>query len=81
MNDLEPVDAILVDVLGEEGHVVGPLLEHGTEEALEEIFGEVGVVVEIGEGDLGLDHPELGEVAGRVRILGAERRARRYTPG
>ena len=33
------------------------------------------VVGEVGEGDLGLDHPELGEVPARVRVLGAERRA------
>ena len=42
---------------------------------LEEVLGEVGVVGEVGEGDLGLDHPELGEVPGRVRVLGAEGRA------
>ena len=35
---------------------------------------------EIGEGDLGLDHPELGEVAGRVRILGAECGPERIDP-
>ena len=29
----------------------------------------------VGERDLGLDHPELGEVAAGVRVLGAERRA------
>jgi hypothetical protein len=32
------------------------------------------VVSEIGEHDLWLDHPELGEVAARVRILGAKGR-------
>ena len=29
----------------------------------------------VGVGDLGLDHPELGQVAARLRLLGAERRA------
>ena len=47
------------------------------EDVLEEVLGELGVVGEIGERDLGLDHPELGEVAARVRVLGAERRAER----
>ena len=75
----EPLDAILVDVLGEERHVVGSLLERGPEEILEEVFGKVGVVIEIGEGDFGLDHPELGEVARGVRILRGTW-ARTYTP-
>ena len=29
----------------------------------------------VGVGDLGLDHPELGQVAARLRLLGAKRRA------
>ena len=33
------------------------------------------VVRQVGEGDLRLDHPELGEVAAGVRVLGAEGRA------
>ena len=45
------------------------------EDVLEELLGQVGVVGEVGERDLGLDHPELGEVARRVGVLGAERRA------
>ena len=32
---------------------------------------------EVGEGDLGLHHPELGEVPGGVGVLGPERRAER----
>ena len=47
------------------------------EDVLEERLGEVGVGGEIGERDLGLDHPELGEVAAGVAVLGAERRAER----
>ena len=66
---LEPFDAILVDMLSEERHVVAALIEHGAEEILEEVFRQVGVVFQVGEGDFGLDHPELGEVAGGVRIL------------
>ena len=36
---------------------------------------EVGVVVQVGERDFRLDHPELGQVAAGVGVLGAERRA------
>ena len=39
------------------------------------VLGQVRVVVEVGEGHLGLDHPELGQVPARVRVLGAEGRA------
>ena len=45
--------------------------------ALEEPLGERRVVREIGERDLGLDHPELGEVAAGVGVLGAESRSER----
>ena len=41
----------------------------------DEILGELHHVVQVGVGHLGLDHPELGEVAARLRLLGAERRA------
>jgi hypothetical protein len=44
---------------------------------LEEALGEVGVVVEVGEGDLRLDHPELGQVPRGVAVLGAEGRPER----
>jgi hypothetical protein len=35
-------------------------------------FRQCRIVREVGEGNLGLDHPELGEVAAGVRVLGAE---------
>jgi hypothetical protein len=38
---------------------------------LQQRFGEARVVRKIGERDLRLDHPELGEVAAGVRVLGA----------
>jgi hypothetical protein len=38
----------------------------------EEVFGEVDVAVEVHEGDLGLDHPELGEVTAGLRFFRAE---------
>ena len=45
------------------------------DDVLQELLGERHVAVEVAEGHLRLDHPELGEVARRVRVLGAERRA------
>ena len=41
---------------------------------LEEALRQVGVVGQVGEGDLRLDHPELGQVAAGVGVLRAERR-------
>ena len=52
-----------------------PLVEHAADDRDDQVFGQVHHVVEVGVGHLGLDHPELGEVAARLRFLGAERRA------
>ena len=41
---------------------------------LQHVLREVHVVFKVGEGDLGLDHPELGCVALRVGVLRAKRR-------
>ena len=41
---------------------------------LDELFGELHVVVEIVERDLGFDHPEFDQVAAGLRLLGAKRR-------
>ena len=71
----------LLDPLLEERHVVGALVEQRREDVLEEPLGERRVVGEIGERDLRLDHPELGEVAAGVRVLRAERRPERVDLG
>ena len=73
----EPGDALLVDPLGEEFQIVTALVEQRREDVLEKRFRQVGIGREIGKGDLGLDHPELGEVAAGVAVLGAERRSER----
>ena len=49
--------------------------EHVADDAFQERLGQGHVVVQVEEGHLGLDHPELGEVARGVRVLGAERGA------
>src|SRR3546814_11077495 len=44
-------------------------------QVLEELLGHARVLGQVREGDLRLDHPELGQVAGGVGVLGAEGRA------
>ena len=53
------------------------MLQGVADERLEEVLGQLHVVLQLVEGHLGLDHPELGEVARRVGVLGAERGAER----
>ena len=49
-------------------------LEHAADDERDEVLGEAHVAVEVHERDLRLDHPELGQVAARLALLGAERR-------
>ena len=74
-------DHAFLDALLEERHVVGALLQHRPEDVLQQRLGERRVVGEIGERDLRLDHPELGQVPAGVGILGAERGAERVDLG
>ena len=69
-----------VDALVEELHVLRAAFQHVADDALEERLGQVHVVVELEEGHLRLDHPELGQVARRVGVLGAERRPEGVAP-
>ena len=67
----------LVDVLGEELHVLLAVGQHVAADALQEPLGQRHVVGQLEERRLRLDHPELGQVPRRVRVLGAKRRAER----
>jgi glycyl-tRNA synthetase beta chain len=69
-----------LDTLEKEGHVIAAFVQHCAYHVAQEVFRETRQVREIGECDLGLDHPELGEVAGRVRVFGAEGRAEGVDP-
>ena len=51
-----------------------PLVEHARDDRHDESFRQIDHVVERGVRHLGLDHPELGEVAARLRLLRAEHR-------
>ena len=54
-----------IELVGAGGHnVLKDVLEHG--------LGVVHVVVKVGKGHLGLDHPKLGGVARGVGVLGTE---------
>ncbi len=70
------LDALERDEVALERHELAlPLLDDPAHDLDQKVLGERHVVVEVGEGNLGLDHPELGQVAPRLRLLGAERRA------
>ena len=70
-----PLDAAIIDAVVEELHVVGTLVQKVSENRLQEPFGQVRVVGQVGKRNLWLDHPELGEVAGGVGVFRPERRA------
>ena len=56
------------------------VLEHASDDRDNQVLGEIHDVVQIGVGHLRLDHPELGQVAARLRLLGAEGRAEAVDP-
>ena len=58
----------LVDAVVEELHVFRAFFEHVAEDAFQQAFGQFHVAPEVAESHLGLDHPELGEVPGRVAV-------------
>ena len=69
-------DHRLVDPLVEELHVFRAFFQHVAENAFQQPFGQFHVAPEVAKGHFRLDHPELGQVAGRVAVLGAEGRAK-----
>ncbi len=64
----------LLDPLVEEGEVFLSFVQQRREGVFQQCFRQCRIVREVGERDLRLDHPELGEVAAGVRVLGAEGR-------
>ena len=74
---LERFDDRLVDPLVEELHVFRAFFQHVAEDAFQQPFGQFHVAPQVAKGHLRLDHPELGQVAGRVAVLGAEGGAER----
>ena len=71
---LEPLDQPLVIEVVAELHLIRAVFQHIADDELQHIVDTLHVVLQIGEGHLRLDHPELGRVAGGVGVLGAEGR-------
>jgi hypothetical protein len=74
---LEPGDARLVDAVGEKLQVIAAFGQERRENVLEEGLGEIRVVVQVRERELGLHHPEFCKVPAGVAVLSAERRPER----
>ena len=70
----QTLDEPLVDELVQHRELVGAAIHHLVDDVLQHVFRKVHVVFKVGEGDLGLDHPELSRVALRVGVLRAKRR-------
>ena len=71
----EALDEALVHELVEHGKLIGAAVHDVADDVFEHVLGEVHVVCQVGKGDLGLDHPELGGMTRGVGVLGAEGRA------
>ena len=61
-----------VDAVVEEAEVLGTAVEDALEDLLQEDLDQRHLAVQIAEGHLRLDHPELGQVPTGVRVLRAE---------
>ena len=71
-HQLQALDQALVDELVEEGHLIGAVVQHVADDELGHGLGGVHVAFQVAESHLGLDHPELGGVAGGKALLGTE---------
>ena len=69
---LKALDEALIHKLVEELHFLGSVREDIADYVLEHRLGVLHVVLQIRESHLGLDHPELSRMAGRVGLLRAE---------
>ena len=56
----------------EEGEIISAVLQYACDQMLAQAFGEIHVALQVHEGGLGFDHPELREVARGIAVLRAE---------
>ncbi|MGB9647788.1 MAG: hypothetical protein WCB44_22115 [Stellaceae bacterium] len=76
MHELRADDAVefrnepLLDPLVEEGEIFLSFVQQRREGLFQQPFRQCRIVREVGERDLRLDHPKLGEVAAGVRVPG-----------
>ena len=71
-DQLQPLDQTLIEELVEEGQLIGAVVQQIADDIAGHRLGGLKVGVQVGEGHLRLDHPELGGMAGVVALLGAE---------
>ena len=72
-HEVQAVQQSVVPHLVHEFEVLGAVVQRIPDQVLEEILGQLHVVLQLIEGGLRLDHPELRRMARSVGILGAER--------
>ena len=62
-NMIEPFDKALINKTVEEIHFLGSVFEHISDNIFQHILGKFHIVLQIGEGNFGLYHPELCRMA------------------
>ena len=75
-DSLQALDETVVNHLVEELEVIHAVVEGPADAVFDELLFEGGEVVELVEGHLGLNHPELCQVARSVRVFCAEGRTK-----
>ena len=79
-HELQPRDQLLIPHLVHELQILAAVLQRIADQVFEELLGQLHIVLQLVERHLRLDHPELGEVARRVGVLGTERGAEGVDP-
>ena len=69
---VEPIQKVLIHKLIQELDVLRATLQGVAHAEFQKVLDERHIVLEVGKGDLGLDHPELGGVTAGIAVLGAE---------
>ena len=73
---MKPLQKPLVHKAVKESHLLRGIFQHISDNILEHPLRQKHIVLQVGKGNLRLDHPELRRVAGRVGIFRAERGAK-----
>ena len=74
-HEAQPLQQPRIPHLVHELEVLAAVLQRIADQVLEEVLGQLHVVLQVVERRLGLDHPELRRMARRIGVLGAERGA------
>ena len=76
-HEVQAVNQGLVNHFVEELQIVLTILKSPVYTILDEVLGQVHVVVDVVEGHFGLNHPELSQMTRRVGIFSTESRTKR----